>query len=248
MENRPFDQVFGCMAGEGVLADGATGILSSRTLQKDPANASVGVVNVTCGTGAYVCHGGGYSPWSPKFKGNGSGGHFYPYAKQGDEFSYKNGAHDNDAIHMFSGSQLPIKREIAREFGVFNKYYASVPSYSTPNHLFIQGATSCGISSNGGYKASVCGNGTGRNSSAALFPMRTIFDSMADTHGPGSFSFFINATHPHGSPNDSLPVYGPDTMMAGVARYHQRYTTYSEFFQRAAAGTLPKLSWVLPTW
>eukprot|EP01051_Picozoa_sp_SAG22_P015777 SAG22_NODE_2117_length_2985_cov_6.178794_3_plen_578_part_00 len=297
MENRPFDQMLGCLAGEGELAAGATGIgAEGRSIPIDAADPTKGSVNVTCGTGAYVCRGGGYAPWSPKFASNGSDAHFYPYGEQGDQYSFKNGAKPGDAIHMFSGAQLPIKREIAREvsgrwrwqrrqrkgagvapslslflsfspslclslyahahthtgsspravplqFGVFNKYFASVPSYSTPNHLFIQSATSCGVSSNGGFPASVCGAGTGRNSSTALFPMKTIFDSMAEAlpEGAASFGFYINDTHPRGNEthNDTLAVYSPDTMMAGVARYRERYMSYANFFDqvRATAGT-----------
>jgi hypothetical protein len=37
-------------------------------------------------------------------------------------------------------------------------------------------------------------------------------------------------------------------MMAGVARYRHRYLGYADFFEQAAAGTLPALSWVMPTW
>ena len=40
-------------------------------------------------------------------------------------------------------------------------------------------------------------------------------------------------------PNDTLAVYSPDTMMAGVARYRERYMSYANFFDqvRATAGT-----------
>jgi hypothetical protein len=198
MENRPFDQLFGCMSGEGEFHSGVLdGINGTRSLPKDPLHPGAGSVNVTCGTGNYVCHGTSYAPWAPKFK-NASQGHRYPYGEQDDKYSYVNGAKGGDPIQMFAGVQLPIKRAIARNFGVFNKYFASVPSYSTPNHLFIQAATSCGISSNGGFSQSACGPGSGRNASGALFPMKTIFDSMAAVHGDESLAFYINDTHPRG--------------------------------------------------
>ena len=93
----------------------------------DPANRR-------CGTAAYVCHGGtSYSTWSGKFNGSTGDSHF-PYAAQSDAFAYANGAH-GAAIEMFSPEQLPVKSEIAKQFGVFNKLYSSVPSASTPNHL-----------------------------------------------------------------------------------------------------------------
>ena len=55
------------------------------------------------------------------------------------------------STQMFSKDMLPIKAAVAEHFGVFNRYYSSVPSASTPNHLFAQSGTSCGITSNSNY-------------------------------------------------------------------------------------------------
>ena len=71
---------------------------------------------------------------------------------------------------------------------------------------------------------------------------------MVRTHGLESISFFVNDTDPTGAINDSLPVYSPDTMMQGVARFRERFLGYTDFFASARNGTLPKLSWVMPTW
>ena len=48
------------------------------------------------------------------------------------------------AVTAFGPEQIPVKRSIAENFGVFNKLYTAVPSASSPNHLFTQSATSCG--------------------------------------------------------------------------------------------------------
>jgi len=71
-----------------------------------------------------------------------------PYSKQSDDCSVGQGAKPGETVEMFSAAQLPIKSAVAEHFGVFNKLYTAVPSASTPNHLFSQSATSCGISSN----------------------------------------------------------------------------------------------------
>jgi phospholipase C len=47
------------------------------------------------------------------------------------------------ALHL-SRCQLPIKKAIAENFAVFNHMHGSVPSFSTPNHLFWAFGTSCG--------------------------------------------------------------------------------------------------------
>jgi phospholipase C len=169
MENRPYDHFFGCMGLPG--ADSAATMTRNRSLPIDPTNASAGCVNVTCGTANYVCHGNmKYNIWSGKFAnasryGTPGAAHF-PYAKQNDEHSFANGAQGH-AIEMFSPAQLPVKTAIAKEFGVFNKLYSSVPSMSIPNHLFTQSATSCGAADNIMYSQCGGANATYPQASAA---------------------------------------------------------------------------------
>jgi phospholipase C len=113
-------------------------------------------VNVTCGTAPYVCDGGtAYSTWSGKFAAGcdvdsptaSCNPNIYPYSEQSDDFSVTNGAKaGTTAVKMFSPEQIPVKAAIAKEFGVFNKFYSAGPTASTPNHLFTQAATSCGES------------------------------------------------------------------------------------------------------
>ena len=59
-----------------------------------------------------------------------------------------------------------------------------MPSYSTPNHLYAQSATSCGIDDNINYNQ--CGG------SSASFPMRTVYDNLRDAGVP--FAFYSNNT------------------------------------------------------
>jgi|EP01046_Picozoa_sp_COSAG06_P022090 phospholipase C len=146
MENRPFDHFFACMDLPGA-DNGAPRVL------KGPKGTTV---NVTCGTAPYVCDGGtGYSTWSGKFAAGcgvdsptaSCNPNIYPYSNQSDEFSVANGATaGTTAVKMFSPEQIPVKAAIAKEFGVFNKFYSAGPTASTPNHLFTQAATSCGTS------------------------------------------------------------------------------------------------------
>eukprot|EP00040_Diaphanoeca_grandis_P010926 m.55978 g.55978 ORF g.55978 m.55978 type:complete len:413 (+) comp22165_c0_seq1:607-1845(+) len=147
----------------------------------------------------------------------------------------------------FAPKQIPVKYALAKEFGVFNKYYASVPSASTPNHLMIQSATSCGIVDNIRYCD--CGGST------CTFPQMTIYDSMYVNNV--SFSLFLNSTcgvngnpHCHGmdpnNPNAGSPIPTPDVAMSGVGRYKDHFLSQDLFYETAAKGTLPALSWMLP--
>ena len=140
----------------------------------------------------------GSTPWGPgglypkpdktcATPGNPCGACTYPYAPQSDALhSFSRGASGVD-IELFNRSQLPVKSAIAEHFGVFNKYYTSVPSGSMPNHMFLQSATSCGATNN--MKYSVIGG------PSVSYPQRTIFDNLKQHLGNESFAFFMNNTN-----------------------------------------------------
>lgn len=126
MENRAADHTFGCMLGDNPEFDGIP--KEGRQIMKDPKDPSAGNVTVTCGTAPYVCSGGmGFS----------SNGHFepgadqkvYPYGKEGNEWDYANGA-KSEAIEMFSGEQLPIKRAVSENFAVFVRLCIAVAAFT----------------------------------------------------------------------------------------------------------------------
>ena len=241
MENHAADNFFGCMDLPGF--DGIRG----HRIPADPADPSKGFINITCGAAPYVCtQGPSYATFNGKFAKDGNP-HKYPYSQQSDSYSAWWGAAENGtAVTMFAPEQVPVKAAIARNFGVFNKLFTAVPSASSPNHLFTQSATSCGMTSNVLWKQ--CGgNGT-------YFPQPTIYDSLR-LHNV-SFSFFMNSTcgldgkpchgeDPH-DPDAGSAISTPDVAMIGVARHKDRFMSQEIFYQQAANGSLPALSWVLP--
>ena len=107
-----------------------------------------------------------------------------PKTPQSARYDYGRGAKD-ESIRMFSGDQLPVKRAIAQNFGVFNHLYTAVPSASYPNHQFTQSATSCGVMDNVVNWTQCGGNQT-------QFPQRTIYDALADNGN--SFAMYYNDT------------------------------------------------------
>ena len=134
----------------------------------------------TCGTGTaeYVCGDASWSYdqiWRPKVPPDADPSR-YPYGgeNQSDIWSSANGklgCATCEGGRLFNASQLPIKDTLAHEFGVFNRYFSSVPSASTPNHMFAQSATSCGIHDNLMYSS--CGGSTD------TFPQLTIYDESS---------------------------------------------------------------------
>jgi phospholipase C len=183
MENRAFDHILGCMLGDKPGIDGIPA--SGHQIPADFTNTSAGVLNISCGTAEYVCAGyGGYELFDSKMC-PGANRSKYPYGNQSDACSELHGAKKGkEGLTMFNRSQLPVKAAITDEFGVFNKYWTSVPSASTPNHLFAQSATSCGVRDNIMY--SQCGGPTD------TFPQLTIYDSLY-LNGI-NFSMYINST------------------------------------------------------
>ena len=242
MENRAFDHLIGCMDLPGIDGIPPEGLLIPR----DPTNLTKGFANVSCGTSPYVCSGSpGYSQFRAKFAPEADAS-AYPYGTQGNEYSYHNGA-SGSALHMFSAAQQPVKHALARAFGVFNKLYSAVPGWSSPNHLFAQSGTSCGIHDNVLY--SECGGST------PTFPMMTIYDSLFLHHV--SFAFYMNSTcgldgaRPCGGldvRNRDAPsaVNSPDVGMDGVGRYKERFFSQTQFYADAARGKLPAFSWISP--
>jgi phospholipase C len=171
----------------------------------------------------------------------------YPYAPQSDlQNSFHRGAAGVD-IMCYGRDQLPVKSAIASSFGVFNRYYTSVPSGSMPNHMFLQSGTSCGATSNEIY--------THVGGPTVSYPQDTIFDHMNRTLGAESFALFLNDTSakewPCADANCSglfdMDMNVPDVIMEGVARHKQRFLPHTEFYERAANGTLPQFSYILPS-
>lgn len=258
MENHSADQIFGCLDLPGF--DGIP--QGGHKIPKSPLVPSLGFLNVSCGTADYICtKGPTYDKFGHKFKPSDEIAKFppdpcfYPYGgpdAQDDKYSYAHGLEgfiDSEvaATRMYSAAQLPIKAALAKSYGVFNKMYTSVPGPSSPNHLFAQSGTSCGMRDNKLWND--CGG------SNVSFPQRTIYDAMRE-HGV-SFGFYMNSTcgldgHPacHGedpiTPDSPSAISTPDVAMEGVARYSERFFSQKFFYEGAASGTLPAFSWFLP--
>ena len=58
-------------------------------------------------------------------------------------------ANNEEVLSAFAPEQLPIMMTLAKEFAVFNRFYAAVPGPSQPNHMFAQSGTSCGVTETG---------------------------------------------------------------------------------------------------
>ena len=68
-----------------------------------------------------------------------------------------------------------------------------------------------------------------------------------------SFKFYLNsscglpghkACNSVGPHTDTSPVYAPDSSLAGVARYKDRFYSHTQFYKDAASGALPSFTWL----
>jgi phospholipase C len=127
---------------------------------------------------------------------------------------------DRHAImHYFSPEQVPVISQLARAFGVSDRWHASAPCQTWPNRFFVHTGTA------GGYV----------NNSPTHFPytMRTVFQALADK-GQGWKVYF------HDVPQ-SATLAGLWTSAATNFREFE-----SDFIRDAAAGKLPAYSFIEP--
>lgn len=87
-----------------------------------------------------------------------------------------------------------------------------------------------------------------------MFPQPTIWDSLK-LHNV-SFGLYMNSTcgldgqpchgeDPH-NPDSASAISTPDVAMSGVARHKDHFYSQTQFYEEAANGTLPAMSWLLP--
>ena len=259
MENQAFLRTLGCMDIPGV--DGLS-TKDGMFLPLDPKNKSAGMVNVSCGTGVYVCDSGPGFSFLNAFFEKGADASTYPYPPQAVQNAGSNGANGN-AVQMFAAEQLPIKHALAKSFGVFNKMYTASPTMSWPNHMFTQSGTSCGCTSTGPTcecrwqtQPSDAAQKSDRQRLPAddqgggpskTYPQFTIYDSMALDNV--SFGLYANVTcgvSGHPPCTEAAPAF--DTYMAGVARHPEHFFSQRQFYEEATAGTLPAFSFFSPSW
>eukprot|EP01052_Picozoa_sp_SAG31_P001372 SAG31_NODE_47_length_30979_cov_41.708841_6_plen_492_part_00 len=210
--------------------------LRNATIPKDPTKPGAGSYTFKCQK-EYVCtEGPMYDPLR-EFDGNSS--------------SELDSDDSDTVIDVFGPDQIPVKVKVSEEFAFFNRLYSSVPAASSPNHLFAQTGTSCGIVGNIPYSS--CGGSHGG------FPPLSIYDSL--TLHNVSFGIYYNSTCGLGQngscygPKSPEPTrggvvsqyYGPDINIDSVWRYRKKFESHEKFYEAAAAGTLPSFSWISPS-
>lgn len=165
MENRSFDHILGWLKSTRPEIDGLTGNESNRLSVTDPKSPEVHVSS----DAFFIDSDPGHSFQAIReqiFGSNQSAGNpalMNGFAQQAHTMSPGMAA---TVMSGFKPEVLPVYTELANEFAVFDRWFASVPASTQPNRFYVHSATSHGATSNV------------RKDLIHGFPQRTIFDSL----------------------------------------------------------------------
>ena len=132
--------------------------------------------------------------------------------------------------HIMTGytpEQLPVLSAIARDFGVFDRWFSEVPSQTFMNRSFWTAATSSGIVVNSPVSKRLTKNDA-----------ETIFERL-EQHGK---TWKVYVMEPM-----SLSFHGIIHYPRLKDRLATNFVAFAEFERDAAAGTLPDFSLIEPT-
>lgn len=146
MENRSFDHMMGWMKRLNPEIDGVTGGEWNPTNTSDPA-----AKRVYFGEGAqYVDPDPGHSYQEIRQQIFGSDDASGPAKMDGFvQQAQSLGGDMTDAVmHGFAPDSVAVYRDLVSNFAVCDRWFASVPSSTQPNRLFVHSGTSGGATSN----------------------------------------------------------------------------------------------------
>ncbi|XAR58918.1 hypothetical protein NMG60_11014497 [Bertholletia excelsa] len=166
MENRSFDHIFGWLKKTRPEIDGLTGKESNCANASDPGSPEIFVSN----DAVFVDSDPGHSIQAIREQVFGSNNTSPDQAPMNGFVQQANSmgvpGMNKTVMSGFKPELLPVYTELANQFAVFNRWFASVPASTQPNRFYVHSATSHGASSNV------------RKDLIHGFPQRTIFDSL----------------------------------------------------------------------
>ena len=132
----------------------------------------------------------------------------------------KTGRYDAHRImHYFTPEQVPVISQLARQFAISDRWFASAPTQTWPNRFFVHTGTA------NGYE----------NNAPPHFPylMPTIFDRLQAMDPANGWRIYF-----HDVPQSAS--------LANLWKIRTRFSWYSTFRDHAAKGTLPSYAFIEP--
>ncbi|KAL8170879.1 hypothetical protein V2J09_022683 [Rumex salicifolius] len=174
MENRSFDHMLGWMKRLNPNIDGVDGSQSNPLSASDPSSARV-FINSSSGYVVDPDPGHSFQAIREQIFGS-SDTSADPAPMNGfAQQAYNVNRSVEMARHVMSGyppEMVPVYKTLVEEFAVFDRWFASVPTSTQPNRMFVHSATSSGATSN--IPALL----------AKGYPQRTIFENLDDAGIP----------------------------------------------------------------
>jgi phospholipase C len=127
-----------------------------------------------------------------------------------------------EAMGYFLGSDMPFTWGLARTFPIADRWFASVMAQTNPNRRYLISGTSLGLVDDA--------------FPAALPPNGTIFDSF-NRYGITWRDYYSD-----------FPTVGTYLPLLGAPGYAENLVAMSQFFEDAAAGSLPQFSLLEPNY
>ncbi|WOL17961.1 hypothetical protein Cni_G26754 [Canna indica] len=220
MENRSFDHMLGWMKTLlGLPINGLNGAECNRRSAADPSSPAVCV----SADAQYVDPDPGHSFQAAREQVFGSDNSSAPLSMSGFVQQALTMSEDVAANVMkgFRPESVPVYAALAREFGVFDRWFSSLPGPTQPNRLFVYSATSHGATSHD------------KKQLAEGYPQRTIFDSIRDA-GRDFAVYFESAP--------STLFYRSLRKLKYVFKFHR----FGTFMDHAREGKLKSLSVLEP--
>ncbi|XP_044985832.1 non-specific phospholipase C1 [Hordeum vulgare subsp. vulgare] len=167
MENRSFDHVLGWLRATRPDIDGLTGKESNRLNASDPSSPEIFVTD----NAGYVDSdpGHGFEDIREQIFGSADTSAVPPPMSGFAQNARGMGlGMAQNVMSGFTPDSVPVYAALADEFAVFDRWFASVPTSTQPNRLFVHSATSHGLTFNA------------RKDLINGFPQKTIFDSLEE--------------------------------------------------------------------
>ncbi|KAK3005475.1 hypothetical protein RJ639_017508 [Escallonia herrerae] len=165
MENRSFDHMLGWMKKLNPEINGVTGSESNPTSATDPHSPRVFFDNKS----HFVDPNPGHSFEAIREQIFGSNDTSLNPAPMNGFAQQAESIEPNmlqSVMNGFDPSMIPVYKTLASEFAVFDRWFASVPSATQPNRLYVHSATSYGATRNSPWLL------------AKGYPQRTIFENL----------------------------------------------------------------------
>jgi len=235
-ENRSFDHIFGFLDHPSPHLDGLRGKEARYFNHLDPNNSSSPVEHVGTGAPFVSSQDPGHAVASVTYQlfGKKIAKRPYPKVKMNGFFSDAYTLYDKDLsfakeiMHSFEPKNIPILSQLAKEYAVFDRWFASVPGPTQPNRAYIHSATSHGESDNA-KKHMILG-----------YPQKTIYKSLKDSKK--SFKIYF-----HDAPSALLFAdMRTPSMLAGHIDPFEGVLGLGGFKYDCKHGRLPAFSFIEP--